>query len=340
HGPTLNPWDPTRTPGGSSGGAAAAVAAGMLPMAHASDSGGSIRVPAACCGVFGYKPSAGLVATGAAIGPLVGGFNCDHVVTRSVRDSAAMLDATAAPERPFKATSPVPDGYLATLDTAPPRLRIGLVTTSPAGHVVQPEIARALERAAKLLAGLGHEILPFDWPEGVAPGDSADPLWTAEIALMVDQRAAVLGRAPAPGELGPVIEEALRIAGAMTIREAAHRRLRRWEIRRLMDHAMTGCDVILSPVTSEVPLPSGLLSGLAQQDLSAWGARTGAFAPHTEIFNLTGQPAMSLPLDHDDDGLPIGVQLAGRLGADRLMLQLAREVEQALPWAGRWPKGL
>ena len=162
YGPTANPWDRTRTPGGSSGGAAAAVASGMVPMAHATDSGGSIRVPAGCCGVFGFKPSSGLVAIGAEFGPLVGGLNCDHAVTWTVRDSAALLDATAGPEIGAPTPFATPSGaFLAALDRPVGGLRIGVATASPGGRAPAVEIAGKIEATAGLLANLGHAVRPW-----------------------------------------------------------------------------------------------------------------------------------------------------------------------------------
>jgi len=333
YGPTRSPWNPERTPGGSSGGAAAAVAAGLVPMAHASDSGGSIRVPAACCGVFGFKPSSGLVATGAPIGPLVGGLNCDHVVSRSVRDSAALLDLTAAPEPGTPRAFARPDGsFLDAVAEPPDRLRIGLCAQAPSGHAATPEIAARLHEAGELLAGMGHEVTQWSWPPGCDPYEAATALWTEEVAFAIVTREADLGRPPAEEELGDLIrwalEEAARSNGAhrVAMRKAA------WDIRRRVAAAMRDVDVLLTPVVAEPPLPTGLLSDLAARDFTAWQDRSTAFAPFTEIFNLTGQPAMSVPLSVTDDGLPLGVQLAARVGGDRTLMSLAGALERARPW--------
>ncbi len=338
YGPTLNPWDTNRTPGGSSGGAAAAVAAGMVPMAHASDSGGSIRVPAACCGLFGLKPTSGLVASGADIGPLVGGLNCDHVISWSVRDSAAMLDHTAGSALGAPTAWAQPEGgFLRAVDLPPEGLRIGLCATAPSGHVPTAEIASMLNQTGALLESLGHAVIPFDWPGDVDPMDAAAALWTSEVALAIDRRAQSLGRSPRPNEVGPLVRYSIDQATRHSALDMARMRLRRWDIRRSIAKATEAFDVILTPVTTETAVESGLLGGLSEHSFDDWAARSGAFAPYTEIFNLTGQPAMSVPLHQAADGLPVGMQFAAGVGEDILLLRLARQLEQAKPWKTRKP---
>ena len=338
YGPTANPWDRTRTPGGSSGGAAAAVASGMVPMAHATDSGGSIRVPAGCCGVFGFKPSSGLVAIGSEFGPLVGGLNCDHAVTRTVRDSAALLDATAGPEIGTPVPWARPEGsFLAALDRPWDALRIGVATVSPSGVAPTGEIAGKVDATASLLADLGHSVRPWTWPIDDDACDGASVFWAGELAAIVADRATAIGRAPRAGELGPLV------AGSMI--EAAHadsiqftqsrRTLRDWQIR--MERSMAGFDVLLTPVTSEPPLKTGVLAACVEKGLDVWNQRSWRFAPYTEPFNVTGQPAMSVPLHQGADGLPIGMHFAGRVGEDARLLRLARQLEEAAPWIGRRP---
>ncbi|MCC5968511.1 MAG: amidase [Pararhodobacter sp.] len=338
YGPTLNPWDTSRTPGGSSGGAAAAVAAGMVPMAHASDSGGSIRVPASCCGLFGFKPTSGLVASGADIGPLVGGLNCDHVISWSVRDCAAMLDYTAGPADGAPTAWARPgDGFLRAIDLPPQGLRIGLCATAPSGQKPTAEIAAMLMQTGALLESMGHDIIPFDWPENIDPIDVAAAIWTSEIALAMEQRAKLLGRAPRADEVGPLVRYSLDQAAYHSALDMARMRLQRWDIRRRVAQATASFDMVLTPVTAETAVPSGLLGGLSERSFDDWAARSAAFAPYTEIFNLTGQPAMSVPLHQGADGLPVGMQLAARVGEDALLLRLARQLEQASPWASRRP---
>ena len=338
YGPTANPWDRTRTPGGSSGGAAAAVASGMVPMAHATDSGGSIRVPAGCCGVFGFKPSSGLVATGSSYGPLVGGLNCDHAVTWTVRDSAALLDATAGPEigAPTPYARP-PGSFLAALDRPVGVLRIGVTTVSPSGRAPAGGIAAAVEATASLLADLGHSVRPWTWPISDDVCDAATVFWVAELAAAVADRARSIGRAPREGELGPLVAWSVTEAErADSIRVmGARRTIRDWQVR--MARAMTDVDVLLTPVTAEPPLATGLLAECMEQGLEVWNQRAWRFAPYTEAFNVTGQPAMSVPLHQGADGLPVGMHFAGRVGEDARLLRLARQIEEAAPWAWRRP---
>ena len=338
YGPTANPWDRTRTPGGSSGGAAAAVASGMVPMAHATDSGGSIRVPAGCCGVFGFKPSSGLVAIGAEFGPLVGGLNCDHAVTWTVRDSAALLDATTGPE--FGAPTPfaTPSGaFLAALDRPVGGLRIGVATASPGGRAPTVEIAGKIEATAGLLADLGHMVRPWTWPIADDACDPASVFWAGELAAVVADRAETIGRAPRDGELGPLVAwsvaEAARLDSIQV--SQARRTMRDWQIG--MAHAMADFDVLLTPVTTEPALKTGILTACIEKGVEVWNERAWRFAPYTETFNVTGQPAMSVPLHQSADGLPIGMHFAGKVGEDARLLRLARQLEEAAPWIRRRP---
>ena len=338
YGPTANPWDRTRTPGGSSGGAAAAVGSGMVPMAHATDSGGSIRVPAGCCGVFGFKPSSGLVAEGSEFGPLVGGLNCDHAVTWTVRDSAALLDATAGPE--IGASTPwaqPAESFLAALDQPVRSLRIGVATVSPSGRAPAGEIADKVETTAALLVELGHSVRPWAWPifDDVCAGASV--FWAGELAALVAERARTIGRGPQAGELGPLVASSVVEATQVDALQVmnARRTIRDWQIR--MAHSMIDVDVLLTPVTSEPPLKTGLLAAFAEQGLELWNQRSWRFAPYTEPFNVTGQPAMSVPLHRGSDGLPIGMHFVGRVGEDSRLLRLARQLEEAAPWSQRRP---
>ena len=338
YGPTANPWDRTRTPGGSSGGAAAAVASGMVPMAHATDSGGSIRVPAGCCGVFGFKPSSGLVATGSEFGPLVGGLNCDHAITSTVRDSAALLDATAGPEIGAPTPWAAPSGsFLEALDQPVRALRIGVATASPSGRAPAAELAGKLEATSSLLTDLGHSVRPWAWPISDDACDGAAVFWAGELAAAVADRAEALGRGPEDGELGALVAGSVAEAARLDSTRVMQARgmIRDWQIR--MARAMTGFDVLLTPVTAEPPLKTGLLSACFERDLECGNQRSWRFAPYTETFNVTGQPAMSVPLHQGADGLPIGMHFAGRVGEDARLLRLARQLEVAAPWARRRP---
>ena len=338
YGSTRNPWDLTRSPGGSSGGAAAAVASGMVPMAHASDSGGSIRVPAACCGVFGFKPSSGLVATGSAFGPLVGGLNCDHALSWTVRDSAALLDATAGPEvgAPFPYARPA-GSFLAALDRPVGALRIGVAPEAPTGEAPASEIAGKLDATAHLLADLGHEVRRWTWPAMDRSGNPASVFWMSELAAAIAERVATLGRAPRERELGPLVAWSVAEAGRIdSVRVAQARRALR-DVQVRMARAFDEIDVLLTPATGEPPPKTGAFTQWVEKGIEVWAERAYRFAPYTEIFNVTGQPAMSVPLHQGEDGLPIGMQLAGKVGEDTRLLRLARQLEEAAPWKLRHP---
>ena len=337
YGPTNNPWDLTLTPGGSSGGAAAAVASGMFPLAHASDSGGSIRAPAACCGVFGYKPTNGLVATGSALGSLVGGLNCDHAVSRTVRDSAMLLNVTAGPE----VGNPLWFGelidFIEHLDVPPPPLRIGFTTLSPTGLNANREICAQLDNTVRLLESLGHNVSPWQWPDNADACDVASVFWMAEIAVLIEQYAEVVGRPPDAHELGPVITAALQRSKKSGAIELVNAKVKLRELQVSMATATQNIDVLLTPMLTEPPLPTGLLSELVKKDVDQWMERAWRFSPYPEIFNVTGQPAMSVPLGSDEKGLPIGMHFAAAVGNDAVLLRLARQLELAQPWKDRYP---
>ena len=338
YGPTRNPWDLTRTPGGSSGGAAAAVASGMVPLAHATDSGGSIRVPAACCGIFGFKPSNGLVATGSTLGSLVGQLNCDHALSWTVRDSAALLDATAGPEIGAPVPSTVPAGsFLAALEEPVGALRVGVAVLSPGGHAPAAEIAAKLEATAQMLAGLGHEVQPWDWPATDDAGDAAAAFWVSELAAKIAERAEALGRGPRQGELGPLVAWSVAEATRIDSRRMAAARKAMRAVQVPMGRAFKEIDVLLTPVISEVPLKIGVLTDCVERSVEIWAERAYRFAPYTEIFNITGQPAMSVPLHQSAVGLPIGMQIAGKVGEDARLLRLGRQLEEATLWSRRRP---
>ena len=338
YGPTCNPWDRTRTPGGSSGGAAAAVASGMVPMAHASDSGGSIRVPAGCCGVFGFKPSSGLVATGSAFGPLVGGLNSDHAITWTVRDSAALLDATAAPDiaAPFPYARPA-GSFLAALDHPPDALRIGVVPVSPTGRMPASEIAAKLDSTSQLLADLGHEVRHWTWPAMDESCGAASVFWAGELAAIIADRAGTLGRAPRDGELGALVAWSMAEAARIDSVRVSQARKAMRTVQLRMAEAFDDIDVLLTPVTGEPPLETGVLTACIERGVACWAERAYRFAPYTEPFNVTGQPAMSVPLHQGEDGLPIGMQFAGKVGEDARLLRLGRQLEEAAPWFRRRP---
>jgi len=338
-GATRNPWRLDLSTGGSSGGAGAAVASGMVPMAHGTDLGGSIRMPASLCGVFGFKPTPGLVPLGPDRDEIACGLNSDHVLTRSVRDSAAMLDATAAPDPGAPYPPPAPARpYLVEAGQPAERLRVAVTTAAPGGQRVDPACVAAVEATRDLLAAMGHDIVPYAWSVGMEYLDASLPLWTAGIADEIDRRAAELGRGPAPGELEPLTLETYQRAKRTTLDALMAARRLGNRIRRRIAQDFLGFDVLVTPSTAGVALPLGRLGGISgTQDKDQWLGTGYDFAPFHELFNLTHQPAMSVPLHWTAEGLPVGVQVVGRHGEDGLLFRLAAALEQARPWAGRHP---
>jgi amidase len=346
-GPCRNPWDVSRTPGGSSGGAASAVAAGIVPMAHASDGGGSIRIPASCCGLFGLKPSRGLTprVTQAAI--ITEDFGVDHVVSRSVRDSAAALDAVC--------NRPNPD-FFGSLDRSPARLRAGVVRSAMFGSTVAPEVRTALDRAVKLLEDLGHEVEEAEPEVDYAQFRLAFlTYWAVGIRQILDHAAETAGRPPVRGDIEYSTWGLANVGAAMTDADKSRARRTIWNAAKAFAAFFERYDILLSPVLAQPPLRIGQnritaiekaamhitdalrTPWLMKALLRAIAAKSFAFASFTAPFNMTGQPAMSVPLCWTPDGLPIGIQFAAKLGADGLLLRLARQLEIAQSWAPHRP---
>ncbi|WP_370249540.1 amidase [Nocardioides sp.] len=357
-GPTRNPWNPEHTPGGSSGGSAAAVAAGIVPVAGASDGGGSIRIPASACGLFGLKPSRGLVPAGPAEAESLGGTATQGVISRSVRDSAAMLDvlAGATPDSPYLPAVPA-QGYLAGLDTPVEPLRIGITAASSLNDAPHPEALAALRRTADLLSDLGHDVVELDRQpvDDAALAQDFLTCWFAYLAHTVAQVKELSGSGDSGFEADTQLLAAIGRATSATAFQAAVER--RHEHTRALAAFHTEHDLLLTPTTATPPPRIGsfvppLPIRLAQKALLV--ARAGAtlrftpiidqlirenagWVPYTPIANLTGRPAMSVPLHWTPDGLPIGSHFVGRLGEDGLLLRLAAQLETAAPWADRRP---
>jgi amidase len=338
-GPTKNPWDVTRTPGGSSGGSAAAVAARLVAAAHGNDGGGSIRIPASCCGIFGLKPTRGRITLGPVLGDIMGGLVVEHALTVSVRDSAALLDATAGPSPgdPYYAAPPARP-WLDEVAVAPGRLRVGWLTETCFGVGGRPDAdaVAAAEDAAALLEDLGHHVeevrLPFDEAQAAM---TFFTLWAAGTAGQIEATALALGRAPRDGELEPTTVQ-LRELGASV---PASRYIVAWTylqlVTRKIARLLESVDVLLTPTTGEVPL----LQGAADREPTLMGRfrRSMRFVPHTYLANVTGLPAMSVPLYWTAGGLPIGGHFMGRYGDEATLFRLAAQLEQARPWALRLP---
>ncbi|MCB1885096.1 MAG: amidase [Geminicoccaceae bacterium] len=339
HGPTRNPWDRGRSAGGSSGGAAAAVAAGVVPMAHATDGGGSIRVPAAACGLFGLKPSRGRNPMGPFIGEAWNGLACPHCVARSVRDGAALLDATAGPEPGDPYACPPPERpFLAELGRDPPPLRVALVAERPGGGVVHPDAEAAVEGAGALLEDLGHRVEPWTLPF------AADELETVLLDIITSNLAADLGfwAGVLKRPLDASTLEACTLALLRRGRDLPAVRLqaaigRMHGMGRALGNAFQTFDVILQPTLALPPPPIGWLD--QDGDPDAFAARSREFCPFTALYNMTGLPAASLPLYWNGAGLPIGVMAAAALGKEGLLFSLAGQLERARPWFDRVPAG-
>jgi amidase len=326
NGATRNPWSPELTAGGSSGGAAAALAAGLLPVAHGSDGGGSIRIPASCCGVFGLKPARGRVS--AAPFTSLEGFSTSGPLSRSVEDAAALLDVLAGyePGDPWWAP-PAERPFAEEARASPGRLRVAVTATPPVETPVDPECAAALSSAADLLTELGHDV------------SEATPPWSdSELGrtfITVWQVGPALQPVADPELLTPLNRELVESSQATSAAEYAHAVARLQALARRVVAFWQEHDVVLTPTLALPPVPVGW------QD-SAEGAlgqlfRNLAFTPFTAIANVTGQPAISLPLHWSEDGLPIGVQAIGAPAGEAILLRLAGQLEGARPWSARRP---
>jgi amidase len=337
-GATANPWDLTRSPGGSSGGAAAAVAAGLVPVAHGTDSGGSIRVPSAACGLVGLKPSRGWVPVGPRHDELAGGLDCEHVVARSVRDSALMLDVTCGPDAGSRYAVPSPrESFAASALQRPGRLTVGIALDSPGGVLPSDEIAAATLEVGRYLERAGHRLVKFEYPPSAAQvGAAAAVLWMAATAEELDYYRRLIGRSPEPHELEALTVACVRLAERSSALDYVRARRTLSVVSAQMAVAFRGIDVLLLPTTSSTAILTGTIDGRTEAfDLDRWNEDSYRYAPFTELFNATGQPAISLPLAQSRDGLPIGVQFAARLGQDALLLKLAGWLELEMPWHGR-----
>ena len=338
-GATRNPWDLSRSAGGSSGGAGAVVAAGIVPLAHGSDGGGSIRIPASCCGLFGLKPTRARTPSGPHAGEGWGSLSVSHVLSRSVRDSAAMLDATAGPAPGDPYWAPPPERpYLEEMGRDPGRLRVALQLRPPSGVAVAPECRAAAEDAAALFASLGHAVepatLPGDWEE---LGHALWVLVASNVSLSLQQRGEALGRTVTETDVDPVTWNAVVFSRTLRVEDypaalaSIHRQGRRMAV------FMERFDVILSPTLGQVPVPLGT-QRTDNPDIEAYGRALAQFSPFTQMFNVTGQPSMSVPLSWTGGGLPVGVMVSAGFGQEGLLFRLAAQLEQARPWFDRVPE--
>jgi amidase len=340
-GATRNPWDPGRTPGGSSGGSAAAVAAGLAPMAHANDGGGSIRIPASCCGLFGLKPTRGRNPLGPHYGDMFSGLVAEHAVTRSVRDSAALLDATAGPDPGDPYWAPPPARPFREEVGAPPGpLRIALTTASASGVPVHEDCVAAAREAARLCESLGHRVEEAaPGIDGSALGQQFITLWSAGAAWAIDDWARRTGKTPAPEAFEPLTWALYEMGNRRT---ASTYLLALQDVQRVSREVarfFQRFDVWLTPTVGEPPPPLGSFDPEPDNPMQGM-FRAATFVPFTPICNITGQPAMSVPLHWNAAGLPIGAHFAARFGDEATLFRLASQLEQAQPWAGRWPEAI
>ncbi|WAP53778.1 amidase [Streptomyces sp. S465] len=343
YGATRNPWDLERSAGGSSGGAGAAVAAGVVPIAHATDAAGSIRVPAAYNGLFGLKPTRGRVSVGPGIDEIFNGLGVQGSVSRTVRDSAVLLDQIQGPEPgdPYFAQQPSRP-YAEEVTRHPGSLRIGVLTQAWGGRRTAPPVADALSRTARLLESLGHQVteadvgLGVDWEEFVLANAL---LWTANLTASVDELAAASNRPVDSSTLEPVILASYhygqRVTGAQFVTALAVRN----RVARSLARYFDAYDMLLTPTLPELPVPLGTYAeGAEALDGLGWLDRILDRSPFTAVFNVAGTPAMSVPVTADTGtGLPIGLQFAAGYGFEGSLFRLAGQLEQASPWAGRTP---
>jgi len=335
-GPARNPWDPERTTGGSSGGAAGAVAAGTVPVAHASDGGGSIRIPAACCGLVGLKPNRGRVSQAPDLGESF--LVQNGAVTRTTEDAALMLDLMAGPETGDASWAPPPaEPFADTMRRDPGKLKIALTFDMPIESELDPLAEKGARDAAALLEELGHEV-----EEVTAPWKDADllpifsVLWSTMVATSVLHAQSVAGREVTEADVEPLTwwlwqegmsqKAPLFVAATASLHAFARGIVEFWD----------GYDLVLTPALAKRPVRHGEIDACGENPSYEF-KKSGEFTPYTAGFNVTGQPAISVPLYHGDDGLPLAVQLVGPPLGEGLLLQVCRQLEEAHPWADRVP---
>ncbi|CAN5450006.1 amidase [soil metagenome] len=334
NGPTRNPWDHGRSAGGSSGGAAAAVASGIVPVAHGSDGGGSIRIPASCCGLFGLKASRGLVPMGPFRGEGWGGLAVDGVLSRTVRDTAAAMDAISGAEPGAPYLGPMfGQSFMASLDEGLHRpLRIAVWRKPFGGIGIAPECLEALDATVRLCASLGHEMVEmatpdFDYDAFV---DAHAEVLAANIVLSVDNRLKALGRGLHDDDLEPAIRDGYDMGQSVSAASYAAAINRFHAIGRLMDQCLAGVDLLMTPGLVQLPAPLGELAMTGS--FRAFRRRMGRYSTFLALTNASGQPAASLPTHWTAAGLPVGTQVIARLGRDDIILQLAAQIEATGTW--------
>lgn len=333
NGPTRNPWNTDYSTGGSSGGAAAAVAAGIVPVAQASDGGGSIRIPASCCGLFGLKPSRGLTQAGTVLSENWSGMAVEHVVSRTVRDSAAFLDLITLPEgQNLFARPESPASFLAALDTPCPQLRIGIQDTHPTGETLDSECVKAVQAAAAHCESMGHVVEPFNHPLDYEALNAA----MGQLVCVHTYRSIERGlRYHKTGLDKAPVERSTRFMAGRGAETPAVDYLAARDLLRIAERQMAAVhervDVIVSPVLARTTAKLGWLD-MNAEDQREYVNRFRQYSGFTALYNGTGQPSMSMPLHRTAEGMPVGVMFTAAWGGDPLLLQLARQLESAAPW--------
>ena len=337
-GPTRNPWDLSRTSGGSSGGSAAAVATGIVPIGHASDGGGSIRIPASCCGLVGLKVSQGRIS----MGPLRDESNLgvEHCVSRSVRDSARLLDATHGPGIGDVIIAPTPRRpFVDEVGADPGRLRIGLLDFNPRGGEVHADCVDGVHKTAKLLESLGHHVEP-GFPEILSDneiGRAFSMLWSTNMGTAIRRFSDALGREMTPNDIEAMNWAQAEFAKGVNAVDYSLAQASSVKFRRAIQSWWSqGWDLLLTPTLSAPPLLIGSLPNNPEHPMTPL-MTGGAWVSFTSQFNISGQPAISLPLHRDANGLPIGMQLVAAYGREDVLIRVASQLEQAAPWAHLTP---
>lgn len=338
NGATRNPWSLDHSAGGSSGGSSAAVCAGMVPAAHGSDGGGSIRIPAACTGLFGFKPSRGLNPSGPEFGEAWNGLSVEHVITRSVRDSAALLDCTAGPAVGDPYSGPLRDGnFLPEVSKNPGRLRIAVQVESMGGARPHPDCERAVTESASLLEELGHHV-EYAQPryDSASAGKAFRLVIASNVLAAVERHSVRVNRKPEDGEIERInarfMAEARRSSSSDLVSAI-------WEIHRVgraIGHFFENFDVLLTPTVAAPPVRLGTLD-ITSDDIDSYLAAVFGWIPYTAVANQAGVPSMSVPLSWNAEGLPIGMCFTAGYGDDALLYRLAGQLESARPWFHRRP---
>ena len=341
YGPTRNPWNLDYSVGGSSGGAGAAVGCGMVPIAHANDGAGSIRCPAACNGVVGMKTSRGRTPGGPDFGILLWGLAVEFFETRTVRDSAAMLDAVAGPDEGYFYTAPAPRrGFLTAAMTPPPSLRVGVIDRLPGARLAAPENLERLSDTVKLLEDLGHvcEPLRIDY-DADAFNTSTFPLWATTLGHYMEKFAGNTGRRIGPDNTEAVTLAIYQYGQSLSAFDLEHAMSQQNAITRQVARTIRDYDVLLTPgLARDVAKVGEIDQNAPNVDMAAWWQQiVQNYCPFTPLFNTTGQPAIMLPLWQAKSGLPLAMQFAGRPGDEETLYSLAGQLEQAQPWANRRP---